>query len=49
MTSEEALQRFIEAITFARDGQPERPPIRTAAQKRRLHERAEKSLAEGGI
>jgi len=46
-TSREALARFSEAVTAARDGSP--IPIRSAASRERAIRRSEKELEEAGI
>ena len=47
MVAADDLQRFIEAVTFAADGLPQ--PIRTARQRQRAIEAAEKELAREGV
>lgn len=46
-TSIEALERFAEATTAAADGQPR--PVRTARQRQRVIESAERELLREGI
>jgi hypothetical protein len=48
-TSKEAAQRFVEAYTAARDGEPRTPAVRAARQRQRHVSEAKQRLAAVGL
>src|SRR4051794_11661958 len=49
VTTPSAVQRFIEALTADRSGEPALPPVRTTVARTRAVERADKALAAAGF